>query len=184
VPSPADLTVVFETHASSLDNEAGLASGWFDVGLSASGERQAQSLGERRRGGDIAVVFTSDLRRAVRTAEIAFGGRGLPIVRDPRLRECDYGSLTRRPATEVEAVRPNHVSAPFPSGQSYEQVARRVASWLEDATQAYAGRMVLVIGHRATFYALEHLVNGAPLGDAVLAPWAWQPGWVYRVARS
>src|SRR5690242_20877990 len=34
------LTLIFEAHATSLDNEAGLASGWFDVDLSSTGEEQ------------------------------------------------------------------------------------------------------------------------------------------------
>jgi alpha-ribazole phosphatase/probable phosphoglycerate mutase len=38
---------------------------------------------------------------------------------------------------------------------------------------------VLIIGHRATFYALEHLLNGVPLPEAVASPWAWQPGWTF-----
>jgi hypothetical protein len=38
-----------------------------------------------------------------------------------------------------------------------------------------------VIGHRATFYALEHLLNRVTLHDAVTSPWTWQPGWTYRL---
>lgn len=34
-------------------------------------------------------------------------------------------------------------------------------------------------GHRATQYALEHLINKVPLQEAVLAPWQWQRGWFY-----
>ncbi len=66
----ADVVVVFETHATSLDNEAGLASGWFDVALSVTGEAQARELGARRRADDLAAVFCSDLIRAFRTAGI------------------------------------------------------------------------------------------------------------------
>ena len=40
----ADAVAVFETHATSLDNDAGLASGWFDVALSVTGEAQAREL--------------------------------------------------------------------------------------------------------------------------------------------
>jgi hypothetical protein len=40
---------------------------------------------------------------------------------------------------------------------------------------------VLVVGHRATFYALEHLINGVALHDAVLSAWHWQPGWLYQL---
>ena len=76
------MRLVFETHATSLDNEVGLASDWFEVALSTTGEEQARTLGGRRRDDQVALVFCSDLSRSFRTAEIAFGGRSLPIVRD------------------------------------------------------------------------------------------------------
>lgn len=71
----ADLVLLFETHSASVDNEGGLASGWFDVALSPAGEEQARMLGARRRDDDLAAVFCSDLTRAFRTAEIAFSDR-------------------------------------------------------------------------------------------------------------
>jgi 2,3-bisphosphoglycerate-dependent phosphoglycerate mutase len=184
VAGDVDLVVVFETHATSLDNETGLASGWFDVALSATGEQQARLLGVRRRDDNLATVFCSDLIRAFRTAEIAFGDRALPIVRDARLRECDYGMFTRRSVLEIEARRAAHVSIPFPSGESYEQVVARVSAWLTEVTTRFSGRTVLVIGHRATHYALEHLVGHVSLHDAVSSTWHWQPGWTYRVVRD
>jgi 2,3-bisphosphoglycerate-dependent phosphoglycerate mutase len=177
----SNLWLVFETHATSLDNEAGLASGWFDVALSATGEAQARDLGVRRAHDDLEAVFCSDLARAVRTADIAFGDRGLPIVRDTRLRECDYGQLTRRTTSEIESRRIEHVAKPFPGGESYAQVCERVSSWLTEAARTYADRKLLVIGHRATFYALQHLVLHVQLEAAVRGPWQWQPGWEFRV---
>jgi broad specificity phosphatase PhoE len=175
------MTLIFETHATSVDNEAGLASGWFDAPLSPTGEAQARELGQRRLGQALAAVFCSDLVRASRTAEIAFAGRDLPIVRDARLRECDYGALTRRPTSELDARRAEHLTTPFPGGESYQQAADRTAGWLTDAVGLYRGATALVVGHRATFYALEHLINGVPLRDAILSPWRWQAGWTYRV---
>jgi 2,3-bisphosphoglycerate-dependent phosphoglycerate mutase len=179
-----DLVLVFESHATSLDNEAGLASGWFDVALSARGEEQARMLGARRRDDDLAAVFCSDLARTFRTAEIAFRDRVLPTVRDARLRECDYGAFTRRPIVEIEARRVLHVGTPFPNGESYQQVVARVSTWLTEVTRTFAGQTVLVIGHRATFYALEHLVKHVPLHQAVTSSWHWQPGWTYRGVRN
>ena len=126
-----------------------------------------------------AAVYCSDLTRAARTAEIAFGERGIPIVRDARLRECDYGALTRHPAADIEAMRASCIALPFPGGESYEQCVARVSAWLADAGAAHPGGHVLVIGHRATFYALEHLLRGAPLDRVITAPWSWQPGWTY-----
>ena len=179
----ATTSLVFETHATSLDNEAGVASGWFDAALSPAGEEQARRLGARRHDG-IAVVFCSDLVRAFRTAEIAFGDRSIPIVRDARLRECDYGDLTRRPAAEIDQHRIRHLVDPFPNGDSYQQVVERVRGWLSEVRRDYSAGSVLVIGHRATFYALEHLLKGVTLHDAVASPWKWQPGWTYDLHSS
>jgi broad specificity phosphatase PhoE len=178
------MRLVFETHATSLDNEAGLASGWFDVALSATGEEQARALGQRRRDDHPAVVFCSDLSRSFHTAEIAFGDRSRPIVRDARLRECDYGDLTRRPMSEIEQRRLRHLADPFPNGESYQQVVERVAGWLREAQGYLEAGTVLVIGHRATYYALEHLLNGVTLHEAMTAPWTWQPGWSYDLRSS
>jgi 2,3-bisphosphoglycerate-dependent phosphoglycerate mutase len=87
------IKIVFETHSISNDNERGIATGWFDGRLSEDGLRLAEELGVRRRHDNVAAVFTSDLRRAVETVEIAFAGSGLPIHGDWRLRECNYGRL-------------------------------------------------------------------------------------------
>lgn len=169
----------FETHATSLDNEAGLASGRFDVDLSPAGIAQAAALGRRYQGLALDRVLTSDLRRAWRTAAIAFGSR-LPIHRDPRLGECDYGRLTRASLREVEALRLSAVDAPFPGGESYEACVERVRSCLAGHVAVAHGDL-LIIGHRATHYALQHLLAGVPLRTAVAAPWRWQAGWKYEM---
>lgn len=57
--------LVYETHSTSTDNEAGIATGWLPGQLSAAGRQQARELRARRRDDGVAVVFTSDLRRAV-----------------------------------------------------------------------------------------------------------------------
>ena len=77
----------------------------------------------------VEVVFTSDLGRAVETAEIAFAGSGLPVVHDLRLRECDYGDLngTREPLHD----RATHIDDPYPGGESWRQAVERVAGFLE-----------------------------------------------------
>lgn len=172
------MEIVFETHATSLDNEAGLASGRFDVDLSAAGERQAVELGARRGSERFDAVYASALRRSWRTAEIAFAGSGIPIVRDARLSECDYGALTHRPVAEIADARTRFLTARFPGGESYHDAIARVASWLDDVRGRGHGR-VLVIGHRATHHALDHLLDGIPIAAAVQRPFVWQPGWVY-----
>jgi probable phosphoglycerate mutase len=105
----------------------------------------------------------------------------MPITVDRRLRECDYGALTRDAASRIDEARLEFVIDPFPGGESYEQVTGRVHEWLTEAVGSPLEDPVLVIGHRAIFYALEHLLNGVPLRDAVATPWRWQPGWRYQL---
>jgi broad specificity phosphatase PhoE len=166
----------FETHSTSLDNEAGLASGWFDVDLSPRGEDQARELGRRYADVPLGHVYASDLKRARRTAEIAFAGR-VPTAQDARLRECDYGDLTRKPTAAIEAQRLDRIRTPFPNGESYESCVARVAWFLVDRVSG--GAPILIVGHRATWYALEHLLRGRPLAEVIAAQWGWQPGWEY-----
>jgi broad specificity phosphatase PhoE len=168
--------VVFETHATSEDNEAGIATGWLPGRLSAAGREQARELGERRRSDGLSVVLTSDLGRAVETAAIAFAGSPLSVIQDARLRECDYGELngTSGPVHDRAA----HLDLPYPRGESWLQAVDRVAGCLAELKAERDGERVLVIGHSATRLALE-VAGGGRLEELVGAPFTWQPGWEY-----
>ena len=84
------LEIVFETHSTTTDNEAGIATGWLPGKLSELGRAQAAELGERRRHDRIAIVYVSDLARAQETAHVAFAD-SIELITDARLRECNYG---------------------------------------------------------------------------------------------
>ena len=175
------IEVVFETHSLTEDNERGVATGWLPGRLSADGRRLARELGERRRADGIDVVFTSDLHRAVETVAIAFAGSDVPVLADWRLRECDYGERNGMPVAELEGTRRRHVDVPYPGGESWRQAVARVERFLRDLPTRWEGRRALVVGHSATRWALDVLVDGRRLEDLVDAPFAWREGWEYRV---
>lgn len=66
---------------------------------------------------------------------------------------------------------------PYPEGESYRQVCDRVNHFLKHLNDD--GEPHLIIGHRATWYALEHLLARRDLFDVVSHPWHWRPGWKY-----
>ena len=119
--------IVFEAHSLTTDNEAGVATGWLDGQLSEHGRVLATELGRRRRHDGMAAVFTSDLGRAVETVELAFGGSGVPVHLDVRLREVDYGAWNGMSVSRLEGERTRRIRRPFPGGESYQQVVDRVA---------------------------------------------------------
>ncbi len=175
------VAVVFETHSTSVDNELGIATGWNQGELSEAGRAQARSLGERRRDDGLSAVFTSDLRRAVETAELAFAGTTLPVFQDARLRECNYGTLNGMPRARLEAERLLRLDDPFPGGESWRQAVHRVTGFLQELPRSHHAERVLVIGHVATKWALEHFVRGVPLARLAETPFVWQEGWEYTL---
>jgi broad specificity phosphatase PhoE len=172
------ITIIFESHSTTVDNEAQLAAGWYDVALSELGETQARQLGERRAGEHFDAIFCSDLQRSYKTAQFAFGDK-FPIMQDERLRECNYGTLNRAPKADVEAMREQALTVPYPEGESYQDTSRRMKAFLQNLLKDHDGQTIMIIGHRATQYGLDQWIKGMSLHDAVLAPWQWQPGWTY-----
>lgn len=174
------IKITFESHATTFDNEANLSSGHNDVELSPLGIEQAKELGKRYENEHFDAIFCSDLQRSYKTAEIAFGDE-FSIIQDKRLRECDYGDLTRHLSSEVDSLKVEHIKIPFPNGESYEQAAKRMKDFLEDLKKKYDNKKVMIIGHRATQYGLEHWINGIDLTTLMITPFKWQPGWIYII---
>lgn len=173
--------LVYETHAITTDNEDGIATGWLPGQLSERGRETAAELGARRRDDGLTAVLVSDLERALETVRIAFAGSPTPVVVDERLRECNYGRLNGMPRARLDAERAAHLDDPWPGGESYRDVVRRTASFLDDLRTRWDGRRVLVVAHSANKVALDHLLLGADLGKLVEEPMDWQPGWEYLV---
>jgi 2,3-bisphosphoglycerate-dependent phosphoglycerate mutase len=175
--------VVFETHSLSVDNERGIATGWLDGTLSEEGRRLARELGARRRD-EVDVAFTSDLGRAVETAALAFEGSHVPVHRDARLRECDYGDLNGAPVERVHGERRRRIDEPYPGGESWRAALDRVDGFLDELAARWDGRRVLVLGHVATRWAFDRRVHGRTLEQLVDADFAWREGWRYELGAA
>lgn len=181
------LTILYSPHMTSVDNEARRASGHADVPLAAVGFEQARELGRHYTAEAMDAVFYSDLQRAAETARLVFAGRALPLAGDARLREYDYGELTRYPLEQVEQEFPRRITEPFPRGESLRMVVERVGAFLRELFPAYDGKTVAIIGHRATRYGLEYWCGKRSLEEIVSTPWEWReiPIWRYELdARS
>jgi broad specificity phosphatase PhoE len=173
--------VIYETHSTSEDNEQGFATGWLGGTLSPVGREQALQLGQRRRNDGVDIVIASDLNRAVETAQIAFGDSGIPVRLDWRLRECNYGAMNGMPRSQLDAERRLRLDEPFPDGESWREAVGRITAFLDELVEERQGQRVLLIGHVATRWALDHVVHGQPLEELVDAPFDWREGWEYAL---
>lgn len=176
--------ITYFVHGTTTDNEQDISSGWSDVELSELGVRQSKELTEKTADKHFDLVFCSDLKRAIDSANIAWGGK-YAIIHDTRLRECDYGDYNGKPSRIVEPLQEKSISNPMPNGESYEMVKSRIADFLDFIKTEYDGRHIAIVGHKAPQLALDVLLNDMTWEEAFSNDWrktgSWEPGWEYRI---
>lgn len=178
------VSITYFVHGTTIDNENGVSSGWFDAELSPKGIEQSKALPGQIDGKKFDVVFCSDLKRAMESAKLAFDGR-VPIMADARLRECNYGDYNAMLSSVVEPMQENMVRERFPNGESYEDVKVRMADFLKFLKENYDGRSVAIVAHKAPQLALDVLLGGKTWDQAFAEDWrktkSWRPGWEYVI---
>ncbi|MER6030882.1 histidine phosphatase family protein [Streptomyces sp. NPDC001851] len=146
----ADLLLV--RHGETEWSRSGQHTSWTDLPLTGHGEEQAKSLAPLLTGRTYALVLSSPLGRALRTAELA-GLTG--VVPEPGLHEWDYGGYEGVTTADIHRTRPDwdlwtDGVPPGPAGhpgESPQQVgarADRVLARVEPALAGDDGDVVLV----------------------------------------
>lgn len=176
--------ITYLVHGATEDNENHIASGWSDPELSELGKKQAKQQGELLANTKFDVVICSDLKRAVQTVKISFGNK-FKVIKDKRLRECNYGDLNGKPDTAFKNNTLKYVDNPFPNGESLEDVKDRIKDLLKFVKENYDGKHIAFLAHQKPQLALEVLLKNKSWEEAIESDWrksmAWQPGWEYKL---
>ncbi len=148
-------TVCLARHGETAWSLSGQHTGLTDLPLTDRGERNARLLGERLKSLTVAHVFTSPLRRARRTCELA--GFGASAVLDPDLVEWNYGGYEGLRTAEIHQQRPDWdlFRDGGPGGEGVEEVAaradrviRRLRALTGDVLLFSSGHFLRVLGAR------------------------------------
>jgi broad specificity phosphatase PhoE len=145
--------------------------GHLDVPLSALGERQCRAQALALGGTPLAAVFSSDLVRARRSAEIIAAPHGLDPVAIPALREMSMGRWEGLTAEEIRRREPEAFvdwmarvgEFAFPEGESAPDLLARAWPALTSIAARFAGQAVAIVAHGGTNRALICRALGAPL---------------------
>jgi len=142
--------------------------GHVDSPLTGLGVRQAQAvaglLADLLRGEPDWRIVSSPLGRAAATADVIAARLGLPVQLDERLKEMSWGPHDGRLRRELEAEYPDtfgrtNWAFDVPDGETYEDVAGRVGSWLADLPPE-PQRRVIAVSHGITGRVLRGLYAG------------------------
>jgi probable phosphoglycerate mutase len=178
-----DLYVV--THPEATHVIDGLVGGWYDSDLTPRGTEQAQgiadALAERVRPAERTMLFSSDLRRARRTAEAIAARLDVDLVLDAGLREQSYGAAEGLPVGTVAFIPPpvggdrlRHHDG-VEGSETRLDVATRVYDAVDRVVATGAERAVIVThGGAATFVIAAWI--GMPLESVGAVKFKVAPG--------
>lgn len=168
------MKTVVARHCETDYNAQGRIQGLIDNELNAVGRGQAVRLAEDVKGHGLALIVSSDLRRAIQTAEYVSAATGARLVVDPRLRECSFGSLDgvgyaefaikcgpRNLPTEAFVLKADFTKW---GGERGQDVFDRQKALMDELKSAHDGVAVMIIGHGRSLRTLL-----APLGH----PTSW-----------
>lgn len=168
--------ITYFVHGTTIDNEKKIASGWSDVELSELGIKQSIELRNKIKDKHFDVVFCSDLKRAIHSANLIFGDK-VKIIQDKRLRECNYGKYNAQPSEIVESLQEEYITKKFPNGESYEDVKNRVNNFIIFLKKDYAGKTIAIVSHKAPQFALDVLIKGKTWQQAFSEDWRKRKDW-------
>lgn len=129
--------------------------GVLDSPLTDAGVKQAKTLARFFASFPIQALFTSMLGRAAMTASIIGRKINLTPILCEEIRECSFGDLAGLTAAEINERYPELKAKKawqrweyrFPGGESYQDVFKRVSSFVEQRLNACAGEVILVVAH-------------------------------------
>jgi broad specificity phosphatase PhoE len=136
-------------------NLEGRWQGHADVPLNMQGRQQAVQIASALADTGLAAIYSSDLQRALDTAQVIAAATGLQVRIDPRLREINQGEWQGMLATDIEARygellrqrKVNPLSVAPPGGESVQQVRDRVVAAIEAIRQHHPHQRVAVVSH-------------------------------------
>ena len=160
-------TLYLVRHGETDHNADGRAMGQMDMPLNARGLEQARQTAEFLRRYPIERILSSDLGRAMATAQPLADALGVTVEPDARLRELSFGILEGRTVAECEAADPEsvalwrsgHFDAALPGGESRRSLMQRTRAVLDEITVGPHTQIAL-FSHGGTLNALHtHMVE-------------------------
>jgi probable phosphoglycerate mutase len=154
--------------------------GHTDVPLDATGHWQAAQLARALADEPLAAVYSSDLLRALATAQAVAVAAGAPLITDLRLRERGFGVFEGHTYADIERLWPQESArwrrresgAGPQGGEPLETFHARCIEAVSALAAAHAGQCIAIVSHGGVLDSLYR----AAVGVDLVAPRSWQLG--------
>ena len=176
------VNIIYFVHGTTTDNLSHKSTGWLGGELSELGIEQSIKLKDQINLDEIDLVISSDLKRAVDSANYTFKGVK-EIYHDERLRECNYGDLNGADSNLV--IDEDHIIIPFPNGESMIDVENRIKDFCNYLLENFNNKTIAIVAHKAPQLAFEVITKNITWEESLDKDWrktkSWQPGWRYKI---
>ncbi|MEI7988045.1 MAG: histidine phosphatase family protein [Chloroflexota bacterium] len=147
-----------------------------NIPLNEWGIQNANRLALELAGFPFNALYSSDLSRAVQTAQILSSPHGLQIIEDERLREIHLGIWEGLLFSDIEQKYPEYLiqrrqdaNIPCaPEGENITFVAIRITSFMDEVALNYPKGKILVVTHGMMIATALCLASKSPLIEAYL----------------
>lgn len=151
-------TLYIVRHGQTDWNVQGKLQGHADIPLNNTGRAEAAGLKERISTIDFDICFSSDLQRAIETAQILSATHPLIIQSVPTLRERNYGPWEGRLFSELLEYEKG--GNPLLNIESDEEIQKRIFPLLDEIVSNHPGATILIVTHGSVLRSLlAHLLN-------------------------
>lgn len=165
--------ILLARHGETEFNVAGRWQGQSDSPLTERGLAQARELSRALASDAIAAVYSSDLGRAMRTAQEVAAVHHLQVQADRRLREIDTGEWTGKGRAEIEPAYPGVLAAwsanpsvmRLPAGETLLEAQTRALAFFTEIMPQHVDQTVVVISHGAVGQSILVKAMGRPIAD-------------------
>lgn len=180
-PAMIEPTRIFALrHGQTAWNAEQRLQGHTDIPLDAIGRLQAERLARALADEPLAAIYSSDLQRALATAQAVAGTTGAAVTADPQLRERAFGrfegrvyaDITRLWPDEAERWRRREPDFRPGGGESLVEFHRRCIPAVSGWAARHPGQAIAIVAHGGVLDCLYRAATG--LGIA--APRSWQLG--------
>lgn len=167
-------------HAETDWNREARLQGHTDIPLNPHGLEQASRLGAALAGERLDAVYSSDLRRALQTAQAVADATGAPLVPEPGLRERGFGvfeglsqaELESRWPAELRRWRAREPGFAAPGGETLADFYARCVGAAEQRARSHAGGSIALVAHGGVLDCLYRAATRL----ALEAPRSWRLG--------
>lgn len=134
-----------------MEHESSEMGGWNKIGLEEKGVKEAEKAASNLPK-DLYGIATSDLERAVETAEVIKKRTGIPILeKTPSLRSWNMGKYAGQNPEKIEPIL-EHLAQKEPDrstedGESFNAYKRRFLKGVEAILNKYKGKNIGIITH-------------------------------------